>query len=74
MSLAKQIEEMEDELQRYQEENSKLSTDLNNADHRIADLEYDCDEMYKFIEYIDKTNPELRVAYDAAQALEGAKT
>lgn len=74
MSLAKQIEEMEDELQRYQEENSKLSTDLNNADNRIADLEYDCDEMYKFIEYIDNTNPELRVAYEAAKALEGAKT
>lgn len=74
MSLAKQIEEMEDELHYYQEENSKLSTDLNNADNRIADLEYDCDEMYKFIEYIDKTNPELRVAYEAAKALEGAKT
>lgn len=74
MSLAKQIAEMEDELHYYQQENSKLSTDLNNADNRIADLEYDCDEMYKFIEYIDKTNQELRVAYEAAKALEGAKT
>ena len=74
MSLAKQIEEMEDELQRYQSENSKLSTYINNAEHRIEDLEYDCEEMGQFIEYIDKTNPELRTAYEATRKLEGAKT
>ena len=30
--------------------------------------------MEMFIQYIDKTNPELRVAYEAAQKLEGEKT
>jgi transposase len=74
MSLADQIAEMEDELSHYQEENSKLNDALVSADNRIEDLEFDCEEMGKFIEYIDKTNPELRVAYDAAKVLEGAKT
>lgn len=74
MSLADQIAEMEDELSHYQEENSKLNDALVSADNRIEDLEFDCEEMGKFIEYIDKTNPELRVAYKAANVLEGAKT
>ena len=74
MSLADQIAEMEDELQHYQEQSRRLSNDLNDAEHRTADLEFDCEEMGKFIEFVDKTNPELRVAYEAAQALEGAKT
>lgn len=74
MSLADQIAEMEDELQHYQEQFSRLNNELNDADNRIEDLEYDCEEMGKFIEYIDKTNPELRVAFDAAKALEGPKT
>lgn len=74
MSLADQIAEMEDELQHYQSENSKLNDALDSADNRIEDLEHDCAEMGKFIEYIDETHPELRVAYEAAQKLEGVKT
>jgi predicted RNase H-like nuclease (RuvC/YqgF family) len=74
MSLADQIAEMEDELSHYQEENSRLRSDISQCEDRIEDLEYDCEEMGKFIEYIDKTNPELRVAYEAAQKLEGANT
>jgi predicted nucleic acid-binding Zn-ribbon protein len=72
MSLSAQIEELEEELQHYQEKASQLSNDLNEADHRIADLEYDCEEMGEFIEYVDATHPELRTAYEAAKILKGA--
>lgn len=74
MSLADQINELEDELHHYQSKSSHLSDELSNAEDRISDLEYDCEEMGKFIEYIDKTHPELRTAYEAAQKLEGEKT
>lgn len=73
MSLADNIRELEEELQHYQEENSKLNDALNSADDRIEDLEHDCEDMGKFIEYIDKTHPELRTAYEASKILEGAK-
>lgn len=74
MSLSDQIAEMEEELQHYQSENGELRSEINKLEDRIEDLEYDCEYMYKFIQYIDKTNPELRVAYEAAQKLEGEKT
>jgi predicted nucleic acid-binding Zn-ribbon protein len=73
MSLAAQINDLENELEHYQSENSRLNTDLYTADCRIADLEYDCNEMGKFIEYVDATNPELRVAYEASKILKGDK-
>ena len=72
MSLAEQIRELEDELSHYQSTTSELSNELSTAVDRIEDLEHDCEEMYKFIEYIDKTHPELRTAYDASRVLEGA--
>ena len=74
MSLSAQISEMEDELQHYQRENGELRSEINTLEDRIEDLEYDCEYMDKFIQYIDETNPELRVAYEAAQKLEGEKT
>jgi chromosome segregation ATPase len=73
MSLADQINELEEELQHYQIKTRQLGDDLNAAEDRIANLEYDCEEMYKFIEYVDKTNPELRTAYEAAKILNGDK-
>lgn len=74
MSIADQIRELEDELEHYQSENGRLRNDRDTADNRIEDLEYDCKEMGKFIEYIDATHPELRTAYEAAKTLEGAST
>jgi len=74
MSLSAQISEMEDELQHYQSENGELRSEINKLEDRIEGLEYDCEYMGKFIQYIDKTNPELRVAYEAAQKLEGERT
>ena len=72
-SLSDQIEELEEELLEYQNRASQLSNDLSEAEERIADLEYDCEEMGKFIEYIDATHPELRTAYEAAKILNGDK-
>ncbi len=71
MSLSDQIAELEEELYHFQSKASQLSNDLDTADNRIADLEYDCEEMGKFIEYVDATHPELRTAYEAAKILKG---
>jgi len=71
MSLSEQIAELEEELYDYQNRASQLSNDLNEAENRIEDLEYDCEEMGKFVEYVDATHPELRVAYEAAMILKG---
>ena len=57
MSLAEQIQELEEELEHYQSENGRRNTDLDTADNRIEDLEHDCEEIGKFIEYIDATQP-----------------
>jgi predicted nucleic acid-binding Zn-ribbon protein len=72
-SLSDQIEELEEELYEYQNRASRFSNELAEAENRIADLEYDCEEMGKFIEYIDATHPELRTAYEAAKILNGDK-
>jgi predicted nucleic acid-binding Zn-ribbon protein len=74
MSLSDQIEELEEELAHYQRKAGDLGKELSTAEDRIEDLEYDCDEMGKFIEFVDKTSPELRTAYQAAKALEGDKS
>jgi predicted nucleic acid-binding Zn-ribbon protein len=70
-SLSDQIEELEEELLEYQNRASRFSNDLSEAENRIEDLEYDCEEMGKFIEYVDATHPELRTAYEAAMILKG---
>lgn len=73
MSLAEQIRELEDELEHFQSENGKLNEALDAAENRIEDLEYDCTQMGKFVEYVDATHPELRTAYEAAKILNGDK-
>ena len=71
MSLSEQIAELEEELEHFQSENGKLNGALDAAENRIEDLEYDCTQMGKFVEYVDATNPELRTAYEAAMILKG---
>lgn len=69
--LSRQIADMEDELAGTQSALREAEDALGTARDRIDDLEYDCEEMGKFIEYIDKTHPELRTAYEASLVLEG---
>lgn len=69
--LSRQIADMEDELAGTLSALEDAENELSKARDRIDDLEYDCEEMGKFIEYIDKTNPELRVAFEAAEKLKG---
>jgi chromosome segregation ATPase len=71
--LSRQIADMEDELAGTLSALEDAENELSKARDRIDDLEYDCEEMGKFIEYIDKTNPELRTAFEAAEKLKGEK-
>jgi chromosome segregation ATPase len=73
MSLAAQIEEMEDELSEVQRECSKQRSDIYHLEVDLSDAKLELEEANNFIDFVDKTNPELRVAYDAAKALEGDK-
>jgi hypothetical protein len=73
MSLADQIADMKDELTEYQRECSKQRSDIYHLEVDLSDAKLELEEASEFIAYVDKTNPELRVAYDAAKALEGNK-
>lgn len=73
MSLAAQIEEMEDDLLDAQRETSKLRSDVHHLEQELSDANWELEEANKFIDFVDKTNPELRVAYNAAKTLEGDK-
>jgi chromosome segregation ATPase len=73
MSLSDQIAELEEELEHYQREASNLSSMVSELECDLADANESLTSMADFIEFVDKTNPELRVAYDAAKALEGNK-
>jgi K+/H+ antiporter YhaU regulatory subunit KhtT len=74
MSLAAQIAEMEDEMEDELEDAlrrcHRYEATIQKLKSGIEDLESDNWELADSIEFIDKTNPELRVAYDAAKALE----
>lgn len=72
-SLSDQIGELEDELEHYQLENSKLKDELRDIRDYVNDLEWDLEEANTFIAYVDKTSPELRTAFEASKVLEGEK-
>ena len=73
MSLADQISGMEDELEHYQRETGTLRNALSNLESDLIAVEDELIEANSFIDFVDKTNPKLRVAYDAVKALEGNK-
>jgi hypothetical protein len=73
MSLADQISEMEDELEQYQRETGTLRNALSNLESDLIAVEDELIEAHDFIEFVDKTSPELRVAYEAAKILKGDK-
>lgn len=73
MSLADQIAEMEDDLHIVRAQCSDYEDTIRKLESTVDDLEADNWELADFVAFVYKTNPELRVAYDAARTLEGAK-
>jgi uncharacterized coiled-coil DUF342 family protein len=72
MSLADQIADLEaeaDDARRAADEYERACNELKDENEDLTDA---LAEAEAFIEYIDKTNPELRTAYEAAKTLEGA--
>lgn len=74
MSLAEQIGELEDELSHYREQAERYEKTCNSLQDDNEDLAEALAEAEAFIEYVDKTHPELRTAYEASKILEGATT
>lgn len=78
--MADQIKELEEELSHYREEAERYERTCNSLQLTCNSLQDDNKalaeawaEAEAFIEYIDKTHPELRTAYEAISKLEGAK-
>lgn len=74
MSLADQIAEMEDDLHIVRAQCSDYEDTIRKLESTVDDLEAENWELADFVDFVDETNPELRVAFDAAKVLEGAKT
>ena len=73
MSLADQIEGLEDELEHYQREIGELRSLVSDLELDLISVGGEMREAHDFIDFVDKTNPELRVAYEAAKILKGDK-
>jgi predicted nucleic acid-binding Zn-ribbon protein len=71
MSIADDVEALEYELGELRQVRRDLEKELADANDTIADQEYDIVEMEAFIAYVDKTQPELRTAFEATKKLEG---
>ena len=74
MSLADQIAEMEDDLHIVRAQCSDYEDTIRKLESAVDDLEAENWELADFVDYVDKTHPELRTAYEAIKTLEGAKT
>lgn len=73
MSLADQIGALEDELNDAQHQCESYEATIRQMSSDIDDLETENWELADFIEFVDKTSPELRTAYEAAKILNGDK-
>lgn len=69
MSLADQVGDLEDDLREAQAQAKELYDNLSETRDYINDLKSDLKEATAFIDYVDATSPELRVAYGAATKL-----
>jgi archaellum component FlaC len=74
MSLADQIAEMEDDLHIVRAQCSDYEDTIRKLESTVDDLETENWDLADFVDFVDKTSPELRVAYDAVKALQGEKT
>lgn len=74
MSLAEQIRELEAEADAARRDAERYEKACNSLQDEVEDLTSALEEVEAFIDYIDKTNPELRTAWEATKILEGATT
>lgn len=72
-SLADQINELEDQLAFYRGSADDLAKEVDKLEQELEMVTEYKDELEAFVEYIDKTHPELRTAFEAAEKLEGNK-
>lgn len=72
-TLADQINELEDQLAFYKGSADDLAKEVDKLEQELEMANGYKDELEAFVEYIDKTHPELRVAFEAAQKLEGGR-
>lgn len=72
-TLAYQINELEYDLSTARKELRDAEEEVINCRDYICDLELELEEAASFIRYVDKTHPELRVAFEVAQKLEGER-
>lgn len=71
MSIADDVENMEAELEVLRVENRDLDNEISSHLADIDSLTLDLEELSGFVQYVDKTHPELRTAYEASKKLEG---
>lgn len=72
MSLADQIEELEQDAAMYRSRCSELDDDLDRANSEIDDLQHALDELTEQLAWIHELHPELEAAYAAKQRLDEA--
>jgi len=70
--LADQIEELEENLSCAEMRVNELEDDAKRMLDEISDLEDVVAEHEEYIDWIDETYPEARIAYDAKQRLDQA--
>lgn len=73
MSVADQVKELEDELAFFRGSAADLAKEVDKLEQELELTKAYNEELEAFADYIDKTNPELRVAFDAAEKLKGEK-
>lgn len=69
MSLADQVGDLEDDLAESTRTIRILETERSSLEDHLRDLSEQLEEATAFIDYVDTTSPELRVAYGAATKL-----
>jgi len=70
--LSSQIQEMEDELAMYRSQCGDLDEENGRLKDEVSELEDLVAEHEEYIDWIDDTYPEARIAYDAKQRLDKA--
>lgn len=73
MSVADQVKELEDDLAFYKGSAEDLAKEVDKLEQELALTKAFNEELGAFAVYVDKTHPELRVAFEAAEKLKGER-